>query len=87
MENNIDRTEYAQVPTMLDVLKYRELRQMFSNYVYLYIESKYPNINFSIDSWVMGSSFLTIDWYNEDTDTDEETSVMVDEFLEWCETI
>ena len=41
MENNIDRAEYTQVPTMLDVLKYRELRQMFSNYVYLYIESKY----------------------------------------------
>ena len=87
MENNIDRTEYTQVPTMLEVLKYRELRQMFSNYVYLYIESKYPNVNFSIDSWVLGSTYISIDWYNEDTDTDEETDLTVEEFLEWCETI
>ena len=65
--------------------KYNEMRSELLSWVKKYLVHVYGDIDMTIDSWVIGDNFLCIDWYNEDEDSDEATSVPTKEFFEFIE--
>lgn len=65
--------------------KYNKMRAELFSWVKKYLVHVYGDIDMTIDSWGINDNFLSVDWYNEDEDSDESTCVTTKEFFEFIE--